>query len=135
MNFFINWRRKKKINLQLLQTMYAYICLVYQTFSSFLSPPSRLKVHVNSVIVLPNCNSKWTLGLVLRPMTTCDPVCFLLFFFFQFICNSTSTMRVACMDTMNLCGEAMYKGFYYISLIKAGLYSPFRLWLICPLYM
>lgn len=46
--------------------------------------------------------------------------------FFQFICNSNSTKRVACMDTMNLYREVMYKGFYYISLIKAGLYSPFR---------
>lgn len=48
------------------------------------------------------------------------------FKFFQLICNGNSTMRVACMDTVNLYREAMYKRFYYISLIKAGLYSPFR---------
>ena len=59
-------------------------------------------------------------GLVQSRITTFDVVGFQ---FFQFICNSTSTMRVAWMDTMNLCGEVMYKGFYYISLIKAGLYS------------
>lgn len=41
-------------------------------------------------------------------------------------------MRVACMDTVNLCGGVMYKGFYYISLIKAGLYSrvTFIFWIL-----
>lgn len=41
-------------------------------------------------------------------------------------------MRVACMDTVNLCGGVMYKGFYYISLIKAGLYLrvTFIFWIL-----
>lgn len=41
-------------------------------------------------------------------------------------------MRVACMDTVNLCGGVMYKGFYYISLIKAGLYLrvSFIFWIL-----
>lgn len=30
------------------------------------------------------------------------------------------------MDTVNLYIEVMYKRFYYISLMKAGFYSPFR---------
>lgn len=38
-------------------------------------------------------------------------------------------MRVACVDTTSLCGEVMYKGFYYISLIKAGLYSHLGLFI------
>lgn len=89
------------------------------SISDFLILFSPDKVHVNLVIVLlaATQNGPWFSQSLI---TTYNPVWFQ---FFQFICNSTSTMRVACMDTMNLCGEAMYKGFYYISLIKAGLYS------------
>lgn len=50
---------------------------------------------------------------------------------FNFPCSFATTSpippptRVACMDTKNLHREVMYKRFYYISLIKAGLYSSF----------
>lgn len=80
-------------------------------------------MHVQPVMVIYRCNSTWTL-VKFRFSKHLK-----LFAFFCFTCSFLtpphlpSPMRDACTDTKSLHREVMYKRFYYISLIKAGLYS------------
>lgn len=56
---FIYWIVGGEKNLQPLQTMYAYICLVYQTFSSFYSPEKSACEFGNSFKQTADRNWPW----------------------------------------------------------------------------